>query len=145
MPISAARPRRARLAASLTIGSLACGVPLLGSAAAGASPGDVTVRAVRAVELVRDGGRAVVRVRLDVEGGGSSNRRVSVGYRTDGGTATAGADYRQAQGTVVFPAGTPSGTVRSFDVPTRRTSRAETAETIGVRLTPSPGATLRGR
>src|SRR5919107_5242320 len=121
-----ARSARARLAASLTVGALACGLPLLGSAAAGASPGDVSVGAVRTIELVRDGDQVAVQVQLDVEGGGELSRRVVVDYRTEGGTATAGQDYRAARGTMVFREGTPSGAIRSFVLQTRRTPGGET-------------------
>jgi beta-glucosidase len=118
-------------------------MPLVGTAAASAAPGDVTVSAVRPVDLVRDGEQIAVRVRVDVEGGGDVSREVSVHYRTAGGTATSGTDYRPTEGTLVFPAGTPSGSVRSLLLDTRTTSGAETAETVGVTLEPS-GATLKG-
>jgi beta-glucosidase len=139
----AASSRRARLGASLTVGALACAMPLVGSVAASAAPGDVTVSAVQPVDLVHDGDQIAVRVRVDVEGGGDVTGQVSVRYRTSGGTATSGTDYRPAEGTLDFPAGTPSGAVRSFLLDTRTTPGVETAETVGVTLEPS-GATLSG-
>ncbi|GAA2403920.1 hypothetical protein GCM10010404_72530 [Nonomuraea africana] len=59
---------------------------------------------------------------------------LTVHYRTGSGTATAGADYAPAEGTLTFPAGSPAGTVKSFTVTTKGDSDAEVAETIPIVL-----------
>ena len=68
------------------------------------------------------------------------NRRVeeeiTVGYRTEDGTATAGLDYTETTGTLSFSAGDTSGTV---SVPVRDDVHDEGSETMTLRLqSPSP-------
>jgi hypothetical protein len=68
------------------------------------------------------------------------NRRVeeeiTVGYRTEDGTATAGLDYTETTGTLSLSAGDTSGTV---SVPVRDDSHDEGSETMTLRLqSPSP-------
>jgi beta-glucosidase len=140
----AAAACRTRLGVTLAVGALAVSTPLGGGVAASASAGDVTVSAVRPVDLVGDGGQVAVHVRVEVEGGGNLARGVAVDYRTSGGTATAGTDYQPYRGRLVFPAGTSSGAVESFVLTTMATAGAETAETVEVDLEPDAGATLRG-
>ncbi|WP_166427434.1 glycoside hydrolase family 3 N-terminal domain-containing protein [Nonomuraea mesophila] len=59
---------------------------------------------------------------------------LAVDYRTGTGTATPGDDYRPAQGTLTFPAGTASGSARSFTVELGKDRRSEVAETIPIEL-----------
>ncbi|MEU7892188.1 glycoside hydrolase family 3 N-terminal domain-containing protein [Nonomuraea sp. NPDC049152] len=59
---------------------------------------------------------------------------LTVHYATGSGTATAGSDYTPAEGTLVFPAGSPAGTVRTFTVTTKGDPEAEVAETIPIVL-----------
>ncbi|MEU3422683.1 glycoside hydrolase family 3 N-terminal domain-containing protein [Streptomyces murinus] len=84
---------------------------------------------------VAEGGTAKVKVALATTGGKPVDDPVTVTYATGGGTATAGQDYTPVSGTLTFPAGTPSGTARTIDVPTRKDRAAESAETIPLKLT----------
>ncbi|TGZ12904.1 hypothetical protein DV517_69880 [Streptomyces sp. S816] len=84
---------------------------------------------------VAEGGTARVKVALATTGGKPVDDPVTVTYATGGGTATAGQDYTPVSGTLTFPAGTPSGTARTIDVPTRKDRAAESAETIPLKLT----------
>ncbi|MFH8338196.1 glycoside hydrolase family 3 protein [Streptomyces sp. AM6-12] len=84
---------------------------------------------------VTGGGTARVRVTLATTGAKPVDDPVTVTYATGGGTATAGRDYTPVSGTLTFPAGTPSGTTRTIEVPTRRDGAAEPAETIPLKLT----------
>ncbi len=71
---------------------------------------------------------------------GGSASGVSVNYATGGGTATAGADYTAAAGTLVFG---PSQTSRTFTVTLLSDALIEGTETIGLSLSaPSGGAAL---
>ena len=65
---------------------------------------------------------------------------VSVAYATEDGTATAGADYEAARGTLSFAAG--SATARQVEVRVRDDLVAEAAETFILRLSDPQGATL---
>ncbi|MGW4565520.1 carbohydrate binding domain-containing protein, partial [Streptomyces sp. NPDC004561] len=84
---------------------------------------------------VREGGTAKVRLTLATTGDRPVDDPVTVAYRTEGGTATAGEDYTPVSGTLTFPAGTPSGATRTVEVSTRRNRAAEPAETIPLKLT----------
>ncbi|MGM9445395.1 glycoside hydrolase family 3 protein [Streptomyces murinus] len=84
---------------------------------------------------VAEGGTAKVRVTLATTGARPVDDPVTVTYATGGGTATAGQDYTPVSGTLTFPAGTPSGSTRTIEVPTRRDRAAESAETIPLKLT----------
>ncbi|MGW0208065.1 glycoside hydrolase family 3 protein [Streptomyces sp. NPDC003233] len=84
---------------------------------------------------VKAGGTAQVKVTLATTGDRPIEDPVTVTYSTEGGTATAGRDYTPAEGTLTFPAGTPSGTARTIAVPTRKTKGAAPAKTIPVKLT----------
>src|SRR3954447_13140516 len=109
----------------------------------------VTVQGDQPVYLVEEGGVAHVGIRLTTAGGVATDRTVTVGYSTGGGStfgtganqrtladsAEAGSDYTAVSGTVEFPAGTPSGTVRTVDVATLPDQTAEEAETVTLQLT----------
>ncbi|WP_234318373.1 glycoside hydrolase family 3 N-terminal domain-containing protein [Streptomyces sp. NRRL S-244] len=87
------------------------------------------------VHPVKEGGSADVRVSVATTGSGPLTEPVTVGYSTEGGTATPGADYRPVTGTLTFPAGTPSGSSRTVTVTTTKDRDGETAETVPVKLT----------
>ncbi|MEV7688756.1 carbohydrate binding domain-containing protein [Streptomyces bungoensis] len=87
-----------------------------------------------AVYPVRAGGTAQVKVTLATTGDKPVEEPVTVAYTTGGGTATAGRDYTPASGTLTFPAGSPSGTVRTIEVSTRKDKSAAAARTIPVKL-----------
>ncbi|QLJ04748.1 glycoside hydrolase family 3 C-terminal domain-containing protein [Streptomyces sp. NEAU-sy36] len=84
---------------------------------------------------VREGGTAKVRVTLATTGDRPVDEPVTVSYRTEGGTATAGQDYTPVSGTLTFPAGTASGASATVQVPTRKDKAGESAETIPLKLT----------
>ncbi|MFF0596479.1 glycoside hydrolase family 3 N-terminal domain-containing protein [Streptomyces antibioticus] len=88
-----------------------------------------------AVYPVKEGASAAVRVTLTTTGAAPVDQPVTVVYETGGGTASAGADYTPVTGTVTFPAGTASGTVRTIKVPTVKDRTAEAAETVPLKLT----------
>jgi beta-glucosidase len=88
-----------------------------------------------AVYPVKEGGTATVRVTVATTGSAPLDEPVTVAYETEGGTATAGADYTPVSGTLTFPAGTASGTTRTLTVRTLKDRPAETAETIPLKLT----------
>ncbi|MGW6407942.1 glycoside hydrolase family 3 protein [Streptomyces vinaceus] len=87
------------------------------------------------VHPVKEGGSAEVRVSVATTGSGPLSEPVTVGYSTEGGTATPGADYEPVAGTLTFPAGTPSGTSRTVTVTTAEDPDGETAETVPLKLT----------
>ena len=138
--------RSRRTTAGLAAGALAVSLPVLGNAgSAAAAPGDVTLRTTQDVTLVREGGTARVAVRVSVEGGAALAADVTVDYATVDGTATAGADYTGATGTLTFPAGTASGSTQHVVVEVAAGGGAEMAETLSIRLTDaSAGATVAG-
>ncbi|WP_338895914.1 glycoside hydrolase family 3 N-terminal domain-containing protein [Streptomyces sp. TG1A-60] len=92
--------------------------------ATAATPAKVTTDAT--VYPVAEGATARIRVTVT----GTVTEPVTVAYRT-----TADPDHIPADGTLAFPAGTPSGTSRTLAVRTQRDTSAETAETVPVRLT----------
>src|SRR3954451_9726522 len=111
----------------------------------------VTIQGDRPVYLVDQGSVAHVGVRLTTAGsvptgaditvtysvasGGSITFGTSPNQRTVPDTATSGTDYTPANGSVTFPAGTPSGTVKTFDVVTNAdTTSPESAETVTANL-----------
>jgi beta-glucosidase len=87
------------------------------------------------------GGSVSVGVVANQPGGGPLGNDVSIGYTLGGGTATAGTDFTAGSGTLTFPAGTPSGTVKTLAVQTSGGHPASVAKTIPVTLT-ATGATL---
>ncbi|MGW4299796.1 glycoside hydrolase family 3 protein [Streptomyces sp. NPDC004376] len=88
-----------------------------------------------AVLPVREGGTASVRVTVSTTGDKPLTDPVTVAYTTSGGTAHPGTDYKPVDGTLTFPAGTPSGTARTVKVTTLKDRAAEPAETIPLKLT----------
>src|SRR3954454_23219384 len=109
----------------------------------------VTIQGEQPVYLVDEGGVAHVGIRLTTAGGVATDRAVTVGYSTGGGvtfgtganertlpdSADPGSDYTPVSGTVAFPAGTPSGAVRTVEVTTLADQTAEKAETVTLQLT----------
>ncbi|MFF5922186.1 glycoside hydrolase family 3 N-terminal domain-containing protein [Streptomyces flavochromogenes] len=113
------------------------GVELYGTAEPALNTKVVTKSVVHPVD---EGGSARVDVSVATTGSGPTGEPVTVTYETEsGGTepgrAEPGKDYRPVTGSVVFPAGTPSGTTRSITVQTLKDGSAESAETIPLRLT----------
>ena len=70
---------------------------------------------------------------------GSPSTQVSVAYATANGTATAGADYTQTSGTLVFQ---PGQTSKTIDVPIVNDTLTEGDETFLVTLSSPAGAAL---
>ncbi|MFE5661859.1 glycoside hydrolase family 3 N-terminal domain-containing protein [Streptomyces sp. NPDC056517] len=113
------------------------GVELYGTAEPALNTKVVTKSVVHPVD---EGGTARVDVSVATTGSGPIGEPVTVTYETEsGGTEPGGAepgkDYRPVTGSVVFPAGTPSGTTRSITVQTLKDGSAESAESIPLRLT----------
>ncbi|MFH9727649.1 glycoside hydrolase family 3 protein [Streptomyces sp. NPDC017254] len=109
------------------------GVELYGTAEPALNTKVVTRSVVHPVD---EGGSARVDVSVATTGSGPTGEPVTVTYETEsGGSAEPGKDYRPVSGSVVFPAGTPSGATRSITVQTLKDASAESAETIPLRLT----------
>ncbi|WP_329286469.1 glycoside hydrolase family 3 protein [Streptomyces sp. NBC_00691] len=113
------------------------GVELYGTAEPALNTKVVTRSVVHPVD---EGGTATVDVSVATTGSGPTGEPVTVAYTTESGGsepggAEPGKDYRPVTGSVVFPAGTPSGTTRSIAVQTLEDGAAEAAETIPLRLT----------
>ncbi|MGW0871328.1 glycoside hydrolase family 3 protein [Streptomyces sp. NPDC002740] len=89
-----------------------------------------------AVYPVEEGGAAAVTLTVATTGAAPLDEPVTVAYETAAtGTAEPGKDYTPVTGTVTFPAGTPSGATRTVAVRTLADKRAESAETVPLRLT----------
>ena len=86
---------------------------------------------------VDEGGTAVISVTLNSASGGT----VDVSYATADDTATVGADYSTAAGTISFAPGT---TLQTFGVNTIDDSTEESAETVLLTLSAPVGAELGG-
>ncbi|WP_395366784.1 glycoside hydrolase family 3 protein [Streptomyces sp. YH02] len=113
------------------------GVELYGTAEPALNTKVVTRSVVHPVD---EGGSARIDVSVATTGSGPIGEPVTVTYETEsGGTEQGGAepgkDYRPVTGSVVFPAGTPSGTTRSITVQTLKDGAAEAAESVPLRLT----------
>jgi beta-glucosidase len=133
-------PRRRAIAVLAAVATTASLLPA--QAAAAADPQTVTVAAEHAVHTVAEGRRVTVGVTVTTSDNKPLAGATRVAYATGRGTATAGADYLPAAGTLTFAPGTASGSVARFTVTTRRDRAAETAETVPVTLsTRSAGAT----
>ncbi|WP_231619083.1 glycoside hydrolase family 3 N-terminal domain-containing protein [Nonomuraea sp. SBT364] len=99
-----------------------------------APPRPVRLATDAPVYPVKEKGAAEVRVSVSTATGGPLPADLTVGYATGIGTATPGADYTPVEGTLTFPAGTPSGSARAFTVRTLRDGQDEVAETIPIVL-----------
>ncbi|MGW2144960.1 glycoside hydrolase family 3 N-terminal domain-containing protein [Nonomuraea bangladeshensis] len=88
----------------------------------------------RPVYPVGERSEAKVSVTVTTATGAPLADALTVAYRTGSGTATPGADYTPAEGTLTFPAGTASGSSRSFTVKILKDGANEVAETIPVEL-----------
>ena len=69
----------------------------------------------------------------------AATSQVTVGYATANGTATAGADYTGASGTLIFA---PGETTKTISIPVLADAMAENTETVLVNLTNPGGATI---
>ncbi|MFR9776571.1 glycoside hydrolase family 3 N-terminal domain-containing protein [Micromonospora sp. MS34] len=132
--------RLPRYVALAGVGALAVSL-LPAPPAAAAAAGTVTVATDRLVYPAAEGSRAPVGVTVSTSDGRPLTEKLTVRWATGIGTATPGADYTAASGTLTFPAGTPSGSSRSLAVTLRRDGVAETAETVPLTLT-AAGATV---
>ncbi|MEW9553159.1 glycoside hydrolase family 3 N-terminal domain-containing protein [Nonomuraea sp. NPDC050783] len=83
---------------------------------------------------VNERSEARVSVTVTTATGAPLEAALSVAYRTGTGTATPGRDYTPAEGTLTFPAGTASGSSRSFTVKILGDGGNEVAETVPVEL-----------
>ncbi|WP_433572497.1 glycoside hydrolase family 3 N-terminal domain-containing protein [Streptomyces sp. CA-251247] len=108
------------------------GVELYGKADPALKASVITDAAVHPVD---EGGTAKVKISVATTGSGPTEEPVTVAYTTEGGSAQPGKDYTPVSGTVTFPAGSVSGTSTSVAVTTRKDRSAESAETIGLKLT----------
>ncbi|MTE17933.1 glycosyl hydrolase [Streptomyces sp. TRM43335] len=91
------------------------------------------------VYTVDHGDTATVKVSVGTTGNVPLAEPVTVRYGTGEGTARPGEDYTPVEGTLTFPAGTPSGAVKTFTVTTKRNAEAATAKTIPITLTVDGG------
>ncbi|MEV0384051.1 glycoside hydrolase family 3 N-terminal domain-containing protein [Nonomuraea sp. NPDC050643] len=99
-----------------------------------APPRPVRLSTGKPVYPVDEKGEAEVGVTITTADGAPLAGGLSVAYRTGTGTATPGTDYTPVQGTLTFPAGTASGSGRTFTVKTLHDGQNEVAETIPIEL-----------
>ncbi|MBE1586088.1 glycoside hydrolase family 3 N-terminal domain-containing protein [Nonomuraea angiospora] len=99
-----------------------------------APPRPVRLSTDRPVYPVNEKGEAKVSVTVTTADGRPLPAGLAVTYRTGTGTATPGADYTPAEGTLTFPAGTVSGAAKAFTVKTLKDGQDEVAETIPIEL-----------
>jgi len=85
---------------------------------------------------------AALSVVLTTSDGLPSTGAVSVGYTTADGTALAGQDYTAVSGSLSFPAGTPSGTALTVNIPLLEDFAVEGDESFTVQLGSPMGAVL---
>jgi beta-glucosidase len=134
-------PRRHRvrppgLVAAGSVALLAVtGLPVAAAAAPAATV--ASVRVADPVALTAEGASAGVQLVLTTPTGAPLAAPVTVSYGTGRGSATPGADYTAAGGTLTFPAGTASGATRTVAVSAAADKAAETAETVPVTVTSS--------
>ncbi|MEV4394325.1 glycoside hydrolase family 3 N-terminal domain-containing protein [Nonomuraea sp. NPDC049607] len=102
-----------------------------------APPRPARLSTTRPVYTVDEKGVAQVGVTLTTADGAPLPAALTVDYATGTGTATPGADYTPARGTLTFPAGTASGSSRTFTVKTLADGENEVAETIPLTLSGS--------
>ena len=96
---------------------------------------DVPSLSIADASAVEEGETARFAVRLSA----ASDQTVTVDYETAGGTATEGADYSRASGTLIFALG---DTEKTISVQTREDTLDEPDETFTVELSNANGATL---
>ena len=96
------------------------------SAASARAAQDVTVGVEKPVYLVDEGGNATVGITVTTSDGAPLAAATKVDYAAAPGTAAA-VDFAAASGTVTFPAGTPSGGRRSFEIASFRDLSPEVA------------------
>jgi probable HAF family extracellular repeat protein len=89
--------------------------------------------------MVTEGNAGTINAVFTVTLSAPASHDVSVNFATDGGTATAGADFATRSGTVTIPAGQSSATVT---VPVIGDTTAETKETFQVNLSQAVGAII---
>ncbi len=118
------------------------------------TPVQVTVAAARPVYLVHAGQTAQPGLVLTTAGGQPLDRAVTVNYQTGGSlpvgsgsaqrslasTATPGTDYTSASGSITFPAGTASGTAKTFSVATLANHTPSEAKSINITLATTDSA-----
>jgi beta-glucosidase len=136
--------RRGARALAGGLGAAALVAVAIGSVAPAKAAVPITVQADKAVYLVDQGGVAHVGIRLTTTGSVPTDADLTVSYTLGGtltigtttnqkvlpDTAVAGTDYTAGGGTLVFPAGTVSGTVKTIDVPTLAVAGAAKGKTI---------------
>ncbi|MER7622900.1 glycoside hydrolase family 3 N-terminal domain-containing protein [Streptomyces sp. NPDC126503] len=130
--------RAVLLSAAAVFATASTGVPP-GAATAAPLPAGAPAPAVvvtrSAVHPVDEGGTARVDLSVVTPGAVPLAGPVTVAYATEGGSAEPGRDYAPVRGSLVLPAGTPSGASRSVRVTALRDGAAEVAETVTLRLT----------
>ena len=146
----------AAMLAALLAGAL---VGTQSARSADTSPLSVTISGAQPVYLVQNGDTAQVGVELTTTGSQPLDRDVTVSYQTGGtltvgngsaaktlpSTAVAGTDYTSASGSITFPAGTASGTTKTFSVTTLHRAAASEAKTINMTLsTADTSSTVSG-
>ena len=107
----------------------------LSAPAVAAPAAAVTIATDHSVYLTAEGGLVRIGVTVTTADNGPLAVPTTIDYRTAGGTASAGADYRPVSGTLTFPAGAVSGSTRWLTVATNRDQSAEAAETVPLRFT----------
>ena len=118
-------------------GSAVTGLQLNGAASPTpvATPPGVSVSNVTVAEPATGTAQAAFTVTLSK----AATTPVTIGYATANGTATAGADYTAASGTLSFA---PGVTAQQITVPVLRDSLAESSESFTVTLSNPTGATI---
>ncbi len=132
----------------LAVAALAAAAVASQPARSATTPLQVTVSAAKSVYLVHAGDTAQPGIVLTTAGGQPLDRAVTVTYQTGGilpvgsgsaqrslaSSAVAGTDYTSASGSITFPAGTASGTTKTFSVTTLPSHTPSEAKTINITL-----------
>jgi beta-glucosidase len=146
--------RRWALLAAVAAAAVVAAVTVSQPARSATTPLPVTVSAAQPVYLVHAGDTAQPVITLTTAGGQALDRSVTVDYQTGAAlavgsgsaartlpsTATAGTDYASASGGVTFPAGTASGTSKTFSITTLPSHTPSVAKTINIALSSSDSA-----
>jgi beta-glucosidase len=98
------------------------------------STAPITVTSAEDVYLVDAGETAKVTLTLNTPTGDPLGAALSVAYSAGTGTAQAGTHFTDFSGTVVFPAGSASGSTQSFDVQTLATPGGDESRSIPILL-----------